>query len=270
MKQVKKELLKEYKYEYYFRRLILTYLQPLKWEEAIRESTENGDCEGILNYRNLPVINRKMEFDVLDIKDTSSTNEFNYRSRRRKMARVFSNQYLEELEKVIRLELPNISEEELIQIATQVRNLQSRNAVTIEKINFEMLQPKYKRLFDENQFAHIIKYPYIQDFLVALDDNELKLFEIAFKSYLERENSIIESPNQSEWNFKMEEYIASLISGQYEQVILEILQLKKEQEKEEGYRLLGYILDKPNYYNIQSIEDLKNLEEKKKKYLNKL
>lgn len=193
-----------------------------------------------------------------------------YRNNRRHTARFLTQQYLEELEKVIKLELPDISEEHLAIITSEVRKLQATNSLTIKEINFEILQTKYKRLFNEQQFSTIIKYPYIQDALVSLDDDELKCFEIAFHSYLERENLIIKTPEQSEWNYKMEEYIASLMSEQYRQVIFEISQLTSKEEQEKSYKLLGYILDKPNYYNIQSLDDLMNLERTKKDICRKI
>lgn len=248
-----------------FNRLILSYLHPLKWEEAIKKSTEisKKQYNGILNYRNT-IINRTMDISELGLDDISLTQELQYRADRRTFARVFGERYLAELEKIIRLELPNISEEELTSIASEVRELQASNSFTISQINFEILTQKYKSLFNENQFSTIIKYPYIQDALVALDDSELKSFKVAFNSYLKKEDLIIEKTEQSEWNFKMEEYIASLMSEQYKQVILEISQLEDEEEQEEFYKLLGYILDKPNYYNIQTLADLKNIGEKKK------
>ncbi|MDE5831316.1 MAG: hypothetical protein K2H53_07080, partial [Clostridia bacterium] len=119
-------------------------------------------------------------------------------------------------------------------------------------------------------FTTIIKYPYIQDALVSLDDNELKSFEVAFKAYLKKESAIIEEDEQSEWNFKMEEYIASLMSEQYGEVILEISQIEILEEQEQYYTLLASILDKPNYYNIQNLNDLENLAEKKKELSKKI
>lgn len=251
---------------YYFKRLILSYLQPSKWERAIQESTDvsKSDYNGILSYKNYPIINRTIDFDIFNLENISLPINLQYRNNRRHTARFLTQQYLEELEKVIELELPNISEEALTFIASEVRKLQATNSLTIKEINFEILQTKYKRLFNEQQFSNIIKYPYIQDALVSLDDDELKCFEIAFHSYLERENLIIKTPEQSEWNYKMEEYIASLMSEQYRQVIFEISQLTSKEEQEKAYKLLGYILDKPNYYNIQSLDDLINLERTKK------
>ena len=257
---------------YYFKRLILTYLQPSKWERAIQESTDvsKTDYNGILSYKNYPIINRTLDFDIFNLKNISLPINLQYRNNRRHTARFLTQQYLEELEKVIKLELPDISEEHLAIITSEVRKLQATNSLTIKEINFEILQTKYKRLFNEQQFSTIIKYPYIQDALVSLDDDELKCFEIAFHSYLERENLIIKTPEQSEWNYKMEEYIASLMSEQYRQVIFEISQLTSKEEQEKSYKLLGYILDKPNYYNIQSLDDLMNLERTKKDICRKI
>ncbi len=257
---------------YYFKRLILTYLQPSKWERAIQESTDvsKTDYNGILSYKHYPIINRTLDFDIFNLKNISLPINLQYRNNRRHTARFLTQQYLEELEKVIKLELPDISEEHLAIITSEVRKLQATNSLTIKEINFEILQTKYKRLFNEQQFSTIIKYPYIQDALVSLDDDELKCFEIAFHSYLERENLIIKTPEQSEWNYKMEEYIASLMSEQYRQVIFEISQLTSKEEQEKSYKLLGYILDKPNYYNIQSLDDLMNLERTKKDICRKI
>lgn len=257
---------------YYFLRLILTYLQPSKWERAIQESTDvsKTDYNGILSYKNYPIINRTLDFDIFNLKNISLPINLQYRNNRRHTARFLTQQFLEELEKVIKLELPDISEEHLTIISSEVRKLQETNSLTIKEINFEILQTKYKRLFNEQQFNTIIKYPYIQDALVSLDDDELRCFEIAFHSYLERENLIIKTPEQSEWNYKMEEYIASLMSEQYRQVIFEISQLTSKEEQEKAYRLLGYILDKPNYYNIQSLDDLINLERTKKDVCKKI
>lgn len=252
--------------DYYFKRLILSYLQPSKWEEAIKKSTEISEerYNGILNYRNAAVINRTIDFDLLELEDVSLTQEMQYTKRRRQIVRVYINQCLEEIDKVIKLELSDISEEELSDVKSEVFRLQSRNETTIETVNFKMLNSKYKSLFTEKQFTTIIKYPYIQDALVSLDDSELKCFEIAFKAYLKKESLIIEEDEQSEWNFKMEEYIASLMSEQYRKIILEISQLKVSEEQEMYYTLMASILDKPNYYNIQNLNDLKNLSETKK------
>ena len=257
---------------YYFKRLILSYLQPSNWERAIQESTDasKSDYNGILNYRNYPLINKIMDFDIFNLKNISLPICIQYRNNRRHTARFLTQQYLKELEKAIKLELPDISEEELTIIASKVRKLQASNPLTIQQINFEIIQSKYRLLFNKQQFSAIIRYPHIQDALVSLDDDELKCFEIAFHSYLEKEKLIIKTPNQSEWNYKMEEYIASLMSEQYKQVILEISQLNSEDEQKKAYNLLGYILDKPNYYNIQSLEDLINLEKTKKDICRKI
>ncbi len=257
---------------YYFKRLILSYLQPSKWEKAIQESTEisKSDYNGILSYRNYAVINRIIDFDILDKENVSLPAYIQYRKKRRHTAGFYAQQYIKELEKVIKLEIPNISEEELKSIASEVRRLQATNPLTIKEINFEILQTKYKKLFNEQQFGTIIQYSYIQDALVSLDDDELKCFEIALNSYIERENLIIKFPEQSEWNYKMEEYVASLMSEQYRQVIFEISQLNSKEEQEKAFRLLGYILDKPNYYNIQGIKDLINLEKTKKDICRKI
>ena len=58
---------------YYFKRLILTYLQPSKWERAIQESTDvsKTDYNGILSYKNYPIINRTLDFDIFNLKNIS-------------------------------------------------------------------------------------------------------------------------------------------------------------------------------------------------------
>ena len=108
--------------DYYFKRLILSYLQPSKWEEAIKKSTEISEerYNGILNYRNAAVINRTIDFDLLELEDVSFTQEMQYTKRRRQIVRVYINQCLEEIDKVIKLELPDISEEELSDVKSEV------------------------------------------------------------------------------------------------------------------------------------------------------
>ena len=100
---------------YYFKRLILSYLQPSKWEKAIQESTEisKSDYNGILSYRNYAVINRIIDFDILDKENVSLPVYIQYRKKRRHTAGFYAQKYIKELEKTIKLEIPNISEEDL-------------------------------------------------------------------------------------------------------------------------------------------------------------
>ena len=174
------------------------------------------------------------------------------------------------LETIIKQEMPDISDEDIKSYRKIIEQFQLVNMGACQNINFHILDKKYSNLFSFDQLSLIVSYPVIQDAILELTDSELECLNVSLTEYIDRERNIISAPEESDWNYETEMYLASLMSGEYEDVIKEISSVENEAERKELYKKLGYILSSPNFYRIHSLEELNNYSEIKRDVCKKI
>ena len=183
----------------------------------------------------------------------------------------YTDKYImENLETIIKQELPDISDDKIKSYRKKIEQLQLVNMATCKNINFNILDEKYSDLFSFDQLSLIVSYPVIQDAILSLSDSELECLKISLTDYIDREKNIISNEEDSDWNYETEMFLASLMSGEYESIIDEIQSIENKDERTELYKKLGHILSSPNFYNIHTLDELKNFSNIKKEVCQKI
>ena len=251
---------------------VMRILNPSEWERLVSFG-DVANNQGML-YENDEIEDSTYRFLKAHIGQPLNkflTANLHCKKRQLNMQDKFDDKYImDNLELIISQEMPNISSDELQQIVEEVKKYQKINTSTLQNINFNMLDEKYSSYFTPEQLALIISYPVIQDSILSLNDNELECLNISLNDYMQREQLIISDVEQSDWNYEMELYLASLMSGQYSELISEISEIESTNEKTILYQNLGYILSSPNFFNVTTVDELKRFSDIKKEVCGKI
>ena len=128
------------------------------------------------------------------------------------------------------------------------KELYERNSQITETINWEFLEHGLEKGYDDEQLLRITRYPEAQEYLLQYKDNQLvnKALEYVFK-------------NDSNWVISLEEKIRKN-SDEYKDLIDKVSTNLNLEEVDEEFlqNFLSIISDDKNYFDIQSVEDIRN------------
>ena len=233
-------------YEAFLEKL-MKFMEPNEWEEMIT----NQEQDEIMKYGTIKTYLLLNKFLI--------NNEYKIVSQEIKEEKYEKNEN--------GLDENNLEEKVQADKIDLIKKLQKYNTATIKNINLKILDEKYTKILNFEQLSTIVSYPEIQEALLCLEDNELECLDVGLKEYIEREKKIIKKEEQSDWNYEFEQYLVAFFSGQYNDIIKEILKIKDEKERKEKYKQLSYIITMPNFFNIKTIEQLEKNSEIKKEVL---
>ena len=132
--------------------------------------------------------------------------------------------------------------------------MEKDNAKLYTTINFKLLEDRYVQTFSETQLNIIASLWKEQTALFKLDDNQLKLCSILLQ-------------NQKEDDFR--EFYSNIV-GNIESYRKLSSNIEFSQLKKDNIELLSKIMQYHNDFDIETLDDLSNFEQKKNKKLNDL
>ena len=134
-----------------------------------------------------------------------------------------------------------------MQKAELIKKLYAKNSQLLEHLNPNILDSKYLAVFGEARINEISCFLDIQNMILKLNDDELKIFSICLNKYSQYSN------NNGTWRVMAEKILTNI--KEYSSLIQNL------DGKEIDIDKLMKLIQTPNEFNITTLEEFENLEE---------
>lgn len=144
----------------------------------------------------------------------------------------------------------NVNDIQVKKIIETIEEMGTRNNEVLKTIRFGLLDEKYLESLGKDKIDIIACYPKAQEKLLSLNESQYNIFKITLDSYIKNEE-------QAEWQTFADRLLSSISSGTYDKLIDNILE---QNDNEIPIDILNILSNEINYFNVTSIEDIKNID----------